>query len=442
MADLILSFATEDYVNPHAADGIIRASKMIREAGFTLCHNVVARLVEALVKWGRQDCIDEIKQCEIATHSLTHSHHPTINEYTDIDDFDLAMRLFRKEEDEAVEIIQRILGTESLVAANPPGASVSYVAQYGYADMGFKVYPAAYTIDCVKGRPVSFCNLLNLHCPYDLDNFINFTKEDVLELIEKIAEKDICMITHHPAKNTIVSYWDRQNYYKENNDGEWILSDMLPEEKIKNFEENLRFFLEKIKEDERINVIGFADIIKRYVHPRSVKREQIPEIKKALSEDFFPLTVPESLCLSDILLACRDFLLGKEEHECEKVYGFLEVPYTIPHPVRVTAAEMRESATQIPDGRFLPTEIIVGGKKLGPADWLRAALIILSGEEVANVVPDKWQIDLNEFPMLRNQRLVGWWIHSDSFKDEYISNRARLQSWTIRLPRGTNRKIF
>ena len=35
MTNVIFSFDTEDYVNPHAADGILRVSKIVREAGFT-----------------------------------------------------------------------------------------------------------------------------------------------------------------------------------------------------------------------------------------------------------------------------------------------------------------------------------------------------------------------------------------------------------------------
>ena len=78
MTDIIFTFDTEDYVNEKGADGIIRASKMIRDAGFTPCHNIVGLLAEAIVKWGRQDCIDELKQCEIHTHSLK-LLHPFLN---------------------------------------------------------------------------------------------------------------------------------------------------------------------------------------------------------------------------------------------------------------------------------------------------------------------------------------------------------------------------
>lgn len=442
MTKLIFSFDTEDYVNPKGADGILRASKRVREAGYTPCHNVVAWLAEALVKWGRQDVIDELKQCQITTHSLKHSYHPTINEYTDIKDFDEAMKLFRKEEDEALRITQGILGNDRFTAACPPGDSVSYVAQYGYADMGFEIYDGGLTIDGARGRPVSFCNLYNLMYRYSFDVFVSYTKEQIPDLIEKMAGLDVCIFYHHPQKNTVTTFCDLQNFYRGNIEGEWILSDLHPEETVKRFEENLDFFLETIKKDKRFVAATYADIADELRQHRELHLRHVSEIKKALDEDFFPVTMPESLCLSDILLACRDFLLGKDKHVCQKVYGFLDTPYAISQPVKVTAEEMKASAEQIPDGTFLPTEITVGNKKIGPADWLRAALTILNGADEAIVVPDKWQIDLNEFPCLRDQCFVGSWVHSNDMKDEYLSDRARLQSWTIRLPRDTQRRIF
>jgi len=442
VTEVVISFDTEDYVDPKAADGILRASRIVRDAGFCPCHNVVARLAEALVQWGRQDIIEELRQCEISTHSLRHSHHPTINEYTDIEDFDEAMRRFRAEEDQALKITQSIIGNEYFAAACPPGDSVSYVATYGYADMGIPVYDGSLVYDKKLGRPLSYCNMLNLEYHCSMDHFGTMTQEDIRKMADKMAKYEVAIAYHHPARNTVTQFCDILNFYRENKEGEWIFADRRPEEEITRFEENLRFFMELLKTDPRFRVVTYTDIAQKYSSYRVVKPEMIPVLKKALEEDFFPVTVPESLSLADMMLACRDFLLGEKEHVCTKVYGFLKPPYAIGQPVRVSAEGMRASAAQIQDGKFLPEEILVDGKKLGPADWLRAALTILSGEESAVVVPDVWQIDLNEFPDLRDLDLEGSWVHMLSMKDEYLSDRMRLQSWTIRLPRASQRKIY
>lgn len=443
MTDIIFSFDTEDYVNPKGADGILRVGRILREAGIKGCFNTVGWLAEALVRWGRQDVIEELRHHEIETHSLRHSHHPTICEYTDLEDFDEAMAIFRQDEDEALQITQKIIGNDRFYAACPPGWSISYVAHYGYADMGIPVCDGDAIYDPVQGRAVSCCNMDCLVYKYSCDPFIHWEKEDILKMMDEMAALETCIVYHHPQKHVVTTFCDLQNFNGENIEDDWILSDLLPEETVRKFEENFRFFIDALKKDPRFRIVTYSDIARKYdASGRVICRADISSLKAALDEDFFPVTTPDTYSISDIFLACRDFLLGKEEHKCDKVYGFLDVPYAVPHPVKVTAEEMRESAAAMDVSRFLPTEITVSGKKMGPADWLRAALIILSGSKEATVVPDKWQIDLNEFPRLRDLTVKGSWVHSPKLEDRYLSDRMRLQTWTIRLPKGSKRRIF
>lgn len=441
MTDVIFSFDTEDYVNACGADGILHVATILRKAGHKGCFNIVGWLAEALTKWGRQDVIEELRYHEIETHSLKHSYHPTICEYTDIDDFDEAMRRFRKEEDLAVDLIKKHLGTEDIVAACPPGNSYSYVAHYGYADMGIPVYDGDCIYDVVAGRLVNCCNIDCLEYRYCIDHFIDAEKEDILQLIEDMAKTKHCIVYHHPQKHIVTTFCDLQNFYKKNIEGEWILSDLLPSEKSEKFIENFTFLVDTLTKDPRFNIITYGDLAKQYPSDnRTIRRTDLPVIKAALEDDFFPITTPDSFCLSDMLLACRDFLLGAEEHRCGKVYGFLDAPYTVTQPIRLSKDELYRSADQIKDSTFLPTAIVIDGKKIGPADWLRAALAILCGEETTVIVPDKWQIDLNEFPRLRDNTFVDTWVHN--LPDKFLSDRLRLQSWTIRLPKNTERRIF
>lgn len=443
MTNVIFSFDTEDYINPKGADGILRTGRILREYGITGCYNIVGWLAEALVKWGRTDVIEELRHHEIESHSLRHSHHPTICEYTDIEDYDEALALYMKDEQECMATIRRIIGNEHFYAVCPPGVSISYVAHYGSAELGVPFCDGDALYDHVQGRSVNCCNLGCLQYAFCLDPFINFEKDDILQLIEKMASLETCIVYHHPQKHVITTFCDEMNFKGFNAQEPWELSDLLPEEKVAKFEENFRFFIETLQKDPRFAFSTYEETAKRYdASGRVIRAEDIPALKAALEEDLFPVTTPDSYCLSDIFLACRDLLLGKDEHPCGFVYGFLDTPYAISQPVKVTAEEMRQSAAQMDVSRFLPTQICVGNHKLGPADWLRAALIILSGEEEAVVVPDKWQIDLNQFPRYRDLDLKGTWVHSPDLQDTYLSDRFRLQSWTIRLPKNTDRYIF
>lgn len=443
VTNIIFSFDTEDYVNPKGADGILRTARILRENGIRGCYNVVGWLAEALEKWGRQDVIGELKYHEIESHSLRHSHHPTICEYTDIEDFDEAMALFTRQESETLSILRRVFGCDKVWAFCPPGDSISYVAHYGYAKLGVPVCDGDFIYDPVRGRIVTSCNVDSLVYQYTCDRFIDWEKEEILGMIEEMAGLENCILYHHPQKHVVTTFCDLQNFNGANIEGEWILSDLLPAEKTAKFEENFRFVVETLKSDPRFNIVTYGQLAEQNdPSGRVIRKADIPALKAALDEDFFPVTEPGSFCLSDIFLACRDLLTGAEAHECGFVYGFIDIPYAVPQPVKVTADELRESAAAMDVSRFLPAKIEVGGKTIGPADWLRAALTVLSGSEEAVVVPDRWQIDLNEFPRLRDLDLKGSWVHSPGLEDRWLSDRLRLQSWTIRLPKGTERYIF
>ena len=108
----------------------------------------------------------------------------------------------------------------------------------------------------------------------------------------------------------------------------------------------------------------------------------------------------------------------------------------------LTRKDLRLAARDIMD-TFLPIYLTAGDKKLGVSDFLRAALVLLTEDkDEVTVTPAPWQIDLDEFPLIAKMNLKGSWVHSKDFEDAYISDRTRLQSYTIRLPRGTKRKIY
>lgn len=448
MTYIVFSFDTEDYINPQGADGILNCAEILRKEGIRGCFNVVAKLAEALKKWERQDIIDALKYHEIETHSYAHSWHPTINEYTDIEDFEEAKRRFLEKELKAREILQDTLGVERLYAACPPGESVSYVAHYGYAEMGIPVYDGDRLIDENRGRNIFNCNILSTHYHLYLDSYlVKNTKEQIDADFDRIAQtKDVHVLAHHPQMALINSFCDLLNFNGENvPEEQWKLSDMRPKEYIEKFYENFAYLAHKLKNDPRFEIVTYADFARMQCsEKRTLTREMIPDIHAQLNESFFPVTTPNSFCVTDIFLACRDFLLGKSAHECGFVYGFLDTPYAITEPVTLSAEQIRASAKEMENvgTYFLPTEYKVGECVIGPADWLCAALAVLEGADEVTLNPASWQIDLDQFPWLRDMNLKGTWVHSKDFEDAYLSDRARLQSWTIRLEKNTPRMIF
>ena len=96
MTDIIFSFDTEDFTSNYAADAIYQEAEIMRQAGITAGFCTVGLLAKQLKNWGRTDVVEALRHHQILSHSYGHSLHPTINEYTDREDFfaayDEAMR--------------------------------------------------------------------------------------------------------------------------------------------------------------------------------------------------------------------------------------------------------------------------------------------------------------------------------------------------------------
>lgn len=444
MTKLIFSFDTEDYINPEGADGILATAQLLRANGIKGCFNMVGRMALQLREWGRQDVIDELRNHhEVSYHSTSHSMHPTINEYTDFCDIRMALKLFKQDEARGIQMVKDVFGVDKINSACPPGSSHSYIAHYGYSEMGIPTYNAGYCVDENRGNPISTCNIYAMQYGQCLEFYLPVhTEEQIKAYVNEIAEKkDLYIFYHHPQMAIFSEWCDELNFNGDNTPrDQWKPSQKWPEERRKLFYERFAYLISLIKNDPRFEITTYAEVAKSLECTRTVTLSDIPALRKAIDQELFPVTLPESLSLCDILQACRSFLTGKTEHVCKRVYGFYAEPFARPEPVTVTKHDLINSLAFIPEDDFLPEFFYAGSIKLGPADWLRAALAILDGEESYTVKPGPWQIDMDQFPKTKRDDLSHIWIHSPLFTDQYTSDRMRLQSWTFRMLKGTARK--
>ena len=448
MTNVILSFDTEDIINERGADGTLRCARILREEGVKGCFNIIGLLPDVLRKWGRDDVFEELSYHEIDYHSHTHSIHPTINEFTDEEDYYATFEKFKKIEAEGINKVKSAFKRDKLPAMCVPGNCSSYLAHYAYADLGFDFFSGDDIYDKVHYRPVYCCNTVSLHYARSLDKIL-FTdsKEEISTFIEESARKKHTMVFfHHPQRSICKSFWDADNYNKKNTDEEnWIKSEIHDERDTDRFYENFRFFLRYLKSDPDFNITTYGELNKAISEPeRKITLADLKTIREQLRESFFPVTVPDSYCLSDIFLGAKNLLLGKEDHVCKKAYGFLSTPYSAENKTTLTKDEAIKLAESIDENDFLPSVFCVNGKRVGAADLLWAFLsFLLDGVSTYTIEPNTpWQIDLDEFPALRDLNYKGSWIHANTLNDDYLSNRLRLQTWTIRLPKDTLRKIF
>ena len=448
MTNVIFSFDTEDIINERGADGILRCARILREEGVKGCFNIVGLLPNALAEWGRDDIVKELEYHEIDFHSHSHSVHPTINEYTDKENYYEALDEFIKDESAGMKKVKEFFNRDYLPAACIPGNCTSYVAHYGYEKLGFKFFSGDDIYDKVSYRPIYNCNTVSLHYARSLDGVLfRLNKNEIADYVNETARgKHTMIFFHHPQRSYCKTFWDGDNFNKKNTPkDQWIKSEIHNTEDTERFYKNFRALVRHLRDDGDFKIITYEELAKQTTEAeRIITKKELGEMQNQINEYFFPVTTPNSYCIADIFLACRSLLLGKESHVCGKVYGFLSEPYTASEQITLTYEDAVKIANSIDPDSFLPTEFLVNDKKIGPRDLLDAFLtFLLDGANEYTVKPNQpWQIDLNQFPSLRDLNYKGSWVHADSLNDDYLSDRLRYQSWTIRLPKETKRKIF
>lgn len=437
MTDIIFSFDTEDFTSAESMDTILEEANLFREEGVRGCFCLVGLLAKHMKEWGRTDVLEALSHHEINSHTYGHTLHPMINEYTDIEDFEEAQRRVIREESLAIDYIKDATGADRIYAAVPPGNQKSYVAMYSYAKMGIPIYADTFC-DPEDGSGSYYCNIYHIAYVESMESFMYGGESEIRALLDRLATRKRAVLFTHPNMARYSEFWDLLNYHKENlvPFGEWKISPRRPEEVTARFYENMRTMIRLIKADPRFRITTYEEVAQTLKKEpvRTVTLADIPSIRAQLKENFFPVQQPSALSLSDLALACRDLLCGKSVHTCGDVYGFLSKPNGVTAPVTVSAEAVRASAAQLQDGAFLPAEIRMGDVSIGPRDWLFAAMEVLTGAESVTVEPAAQLPNLDILPEVRDSDFRGTWQHSDSFEDNYLSDRLRYQSWTMRFP--------
>ncbi|MBE6966750.1 MAG: hypothetical protein E7441_12045 [Ruminococcaceae bacterium] len=436
MTDIIFSFDTEDFTSNEAADTIYREAEILRSEGVKGGFCIVGLLASQLMRWGRQDVIDALKHHDILTHSYGHSLHPTINEYTDTEDFGVAYSEFINQETEGVRLIKELTEEMDIYGACPPGNQKSYVAMYGYADMGLPIY-ADTVCDTTDGRGVFYCNIFHTSYTFLLENFLleRSDEEYMKQALDTLAKNKRAIIYTHPHCAIYTRHWDAINYYQVNKHpfGEWEKAPRRSPEETEQFYDSIKRFIQMIKEDGRFNITSYSELAKKLKNEpeRDIRKSDIHYIREQLCKNFATIE-KTSYSIADVFLACKDILCGEEKHTCGKVYGFLKTPYAVKNKVVLSKEDIVLAAKEMDTKKFLPTKIRAGNEWIGPADWLRAAMDVICGAEEAVVMPDIQLPCFDTMPALRDVSFRGKWVMSDEFEDKYLSDRLRLQIWTMR----------
>ena len=447
-------FDTEDYTCDRSNDAIRDIANLLTEEGVRGNFNIVGFLAARLVELKRYDVIESLKPHVIGTQTLYHSRHPNVAELGDDPSYERSYRETMRDEAKGVGMLEAVFGEGRCVFQCPPGNSVSATACEVYHDLGI-LFSGGYgftdagdsrTYSLMVGRPgrevlgLWYANQYHLpyYLPFHLESMLPTGGRpcpDFAKALDRMAQYDFTGLYMHPHMAVKTAHWDGPNYRKGNL-VPWREWKQVPDRDSADTEAyygRFRAFIRAVKADGRFEITNIDDL-KASLRPRvAIAAKDIPVIRAALLKDFSCIREPASWSVADVFQASVRLLRGEASRLPGKAYGFLARPQGVTSPVAVSAADLRTAAGKLDLDRFIPPAIEVGGRSIGPADFLFAALEVLeTGAETVTVKPREQLGSFRDVPGLENLKLSGKWIHPDTFKDECVSERLRLQLWTLR----------
>ena len=449
-------FDTEDFTCDESNDAIRDTAKILTEEGVKGEYNLVGYLARELVRLNRRDVIDALKPHAIGTQTLKHSVHPTVCERSDMANARVAYANVLADEAEGVGMLKAAFDLQHIDYAVPPGNSWSYASLYAFADLGMTFYGGGGFAEIGDNHDEKsgivppgdrcwgmwYCNLYQL--PYNhilpLELLIPHGEDwklpDFDQALDRAAKLDGVVFALHPHMVLKKAHWDGPNYSRANlvEWGKWKQVENRAKEDSAAFNRNFRAFVKRVKSDPRFEVTDtLAE--KAKLKPRvTIGNDALPAIRASLEKDFGAVSAPASWCVYDVFQAAAAFLRGEKSYLPTKAYGFLARPQGVKSATRVRAADLRAAAVKLPRTGFLPPEIEVGGAKIGPADFLFAALEVLTtGAQEVTVKPREQLGSFKNCPSLETVDIKGGWIiHSPDLNGKLLDERLKLQLWTLR----------
>lgn len=458
---LVFYVDTEDYTCDFSNDGIRDLANLFTREGVRGCFNITGYLALRIQELGRRDVIDALKPHTLGLQTLYHSRHPTPAEVADDPDWERAYRRALRDESICFGMVEAVFGEGRVAFTCPPGSSISPSMMEAHADLGvvfgagngYVGGSAGNVRPCQVARPgleVDGLWYFNLYqSPYavqiNLDDLIpgngkiaegSRETPDWKPILDDLAKYDFIGIGSHPNMQGHKKFWDEVNYSKGNLVPwrQWVEAERRDPADTAQYYRNVASLIRAIKADGRFRLTDF-DEMRRGIRPRrQITKADLPAIRQALRKDFGCIRQPASWCVSDVFQAVVKLLRGENAHLPGKVYGFLARPHGVTEPTEVTANGLRAAARGIDLATFLPPQIEVDGLKIGPADFLFGALdALVEGQASVKLLPREQLGSFREVPGLEHLNLAGSWVHEPSFKDRYVTERIRLQLWTLRI---------
>lgn len=258
---------------------------------------------------------------------------------------------------------------------------------------------------------------------------------DIAKRLDELSVKQIVTLYMHPHMALSKRHWDAPNFNPRDpvEWGKWRPTPKRDTTDVAIYYDRLRTFVRALVNDPRFEVTDCERLYNGFAKRVPITRASVPGLRKSLLHRLGPIA--SDWCVADVFQAVVEFLRGGNSRVPGYVYGFLHPPKGVKEEVTVRTADLKAAAAKLDTETFIPPEIDVGGTKIGPADFLYAALEALdTGAETVKVTPRDQLGPIHQLmPTLATYNTKGGWsLYLDSYEDRYLTDRLRLQLWTLR----------
>lgn len=262
--EIILSFDSEDYLTPEAADAEKWWADELTRRSLRGCFQLVTEMVRSLERQGRTDVIEAYRPHEIGFHTTWHSRPPV--DPVAVEGLSLAdgVRRVLQSEAEGWAGLARLFGRVP-ISYCPPGNSWTPATLLATGAMGAKAVAGI----PMKGltSPYWFCGLLCV--TYDI-SFESFMSEDPADearfkaAFESLAQerRDAVIVVYtHPTRLVTERFWDAVFFAGANPPpAEWTPAPLRPPAHVQVIKDRCRRLLDWLQARSGAHFTDYATL--------------------------------------------------------------------------------------------------------------------------------------------------------------------------------------
>jgi len=218
---LLLTFDVEDFINPNAIFALQKILESLQKYNLKAIFFITAHMAEKLSNYPK--IIDSLKKHEIGYHSSSHSVHPTIPEYTDVESYikayNISIRIEtshinpfigKPERDGGIYFLQDLFYPKKIKAFRAPGMCWSPPHLEALRDLGIKY---DFSSNITTSEPVYYKEIT--FYPYTFTQKWNGNLYDYKCLFAAILKRKVAVLDIHPTLFVNQTIWDNI-FYKGN----------------------------------------------------------------------------------------------------------------------------------------------------------------------------------------------------------------------------------